>query len=137
MRTNCFRKSLLQKSQRNDIRIGVRMLVCREFTFDSAHHLVEYKGKCEKVHGHTYKLRVCIEEDVKENGLAYDFVDLKQVVKALVVDVLDHSDLNDIFDQPSAEHIAVWVWDQLKESVNVAEVWLWESPDTFVVYTGE
>jgi len=34
------------------------MLICKEFTFDSAHHLVAYKGKCENVHGHTYKLRV-------------------------------------------------------------------------------
>jgi 6-pyruvoyltetrahydropterin/6-carboxytetrahydropterin synthase len=74
---------------------------------------------------------------VKENGLALDFVELKETVNEKVIDVLDHADLNDVFDQPSAEHIAVWVWKQLEQGLNMSEVWLWESPDTFVIYRGE
>jgi len=80
---------------------------------------------------------VCIEEGVKEDGLAFDFVKLKEIVKERVVDVLDHSDLNDRFSQPSCENIAVWAWDRLKGELNLHEIWLWESPDTFVVYRGE
>lgn len=113
------------------------MLICREFTFDAAHHLVEYHGKCENVHGHTYKLRVAIKEDIKDNGLAFDFVDLKRIVMEKVIDVLDHFDLNLKFEQPSCENVAVWIWDTLNEDLNMAEVHLWESPDTFVIYTGE
>ena len=113
------------------------MLVCREFTFDAAHHLIEYQGKCENVHGHTYRLRICIEENIKDNGLAYDFVDLKKIVNQKVIDLLDHQDLNNFFKQPSCENVAVWIWDELKKFLNIAEVWLWESPDTFIVYRGD
>lgn len=113
------------------------MLVCREFSFDAAHHLTAYKGKCENVHGHTYKLRVCIKEDIKDNGLAFDFVELKKIINEKIIDPLDHTDLNDRFEQPSCENMAVWIWGRLKGVLNVAEVTLWESPDTFVVYRGE
>jgi 6-pyruvoyltetrahydropterin/6-carboxytetrahydropterin synthase len=113
------------------------MLVCREFTFDAAHRLTEYKGKCERLHGHTYRLRVCIEEPVGENGLAFDFTDLKRIVNERVIDILDHSDLNAVFDQPSAENIALWIWGQLADELSMAEIVLWESPDSFVVYRGE
>ena len=113
------------------------MRVCRDFTFDAAHHLTQYRGKCEHIHGHTYKLRVCIEEEIKDNGLAYDFVDLKRIVNEFIIDVLDHSDLNDRFEQPSAELIAVWIWNELSDKLNMAEITLWESPDCFIVYKGE
>jgi len=113
------------------------MLICKEFTFDSAHHLVAYKGKCENVHGHTYKLRVCVEEDVKEDGLGIDFTILKKIVNEKVIEVLDHNDLNNILDQPSCELIAIWIWDVLKQDLNMTEIWLWESPGSYVVYKGE
>jgi 6-pyruvoyltetrahydropterin/6-carboxytetrahydropterin synthase len=113
------------------------MQVCREFTFDAAHHLTEYKGKCENVHGHTYRLRVCVEEPVKEDGLALDFVEMKKVINEKVIDVLDHQDLNNHFDQPSCENIVIWIWNVLIKELQLAEIWLWESPDTFVVYRGE
>ena len=113
------------------------MLVCKEFTFDAAHHLTEYKGKCENIHGHTYKLQVCINEQVKEDGLAFDFVKLKKIVNENVVDILDHSDLNDMFGQPSAENIVIWIWDKLKDLLSLDEIKLWESPGSFVVYRGE
>ena len=113
------------------------MLICREFTFDAAHHLTAYQGKCENVHGHTYRLRVCVEEAIKEDGLALDFVELKAIVNTTVIDLLDHSDLNERFEQPSCENIAVWIWEQLQPELNMAEVWLWESPGSFVVYKGE
>jgi len=112
------------------------MKVCREFTFDAAHHLTEYKGKCERVHGHTYRLRVCVEGEVGENGLVIDFAELKKVVREKVLAVLDHTDLNDFFEQPSCENIVVWIWKALSPHLSLAEIWLWESPDTFVVYRG-
>jgi 6-pyruvoyltetrahydropterin/6-carboxytetrahydropterin synthase len=113
------------------------MLICREFTFDAAHHLTEYKGKCENVHGHTYRLRVCVEEPVKDNGLALDFVELKRIVNETIINVLDHEDLNKHFDQPSCENVLLWIWNTLKDELNLAEIRLWESPDTFAVYRGE
>ncbi len=90
------------------------MLVTREFTFDSAHFLTDYYGKCERVHGHTYKLQVTLEGKVQQNGLVIDFVVLKRVVKKHVLDKLDHYLLNDVIENPSAERTVMWIWEQLK-----------------------
>jgi len=54
-----------------------------------------------------------------------------------VIEVLDHNDLNNILDQPSCELIAIWIWDVLKQDLNMTEIWLWESPGSYVVYKGE
>ncbi len=91
------------------------MLVTREFNFDSAHFLTNYYGKCERVHGHTYRLQVTLEGKVQENGLVIDFVLLKRIVKRHILDKLDHQLINDVIENPSAERIVLWIWDQLKD----------------------
>lgn len=91
------------------------MFVTKEFIFDSAHFLTNYYGKCERMHGHTYRMQVTIEGKVQSNGLAIDFVVFKRIVKKHVLDKLDHYLLNDIIENPSAERITVWIWDQLKD----------------------
>ena len=91
------------------------MLVTKEFTFDSAHFLTNYYGKCERMHGHTYKLQVTVEGPVCENGLVIDFVVLKRIVKGQVLNKLDHQLLNDVLENPSAERLVMWIWDQLKD----------------------
>jgi 6-pyruvoyltetrahydropterin/6-carboxytetrahydropterin synthase len=89
------------------------MLVGKEFTFDSAHFLPNYYGKCEKMHGHTYKLRVTVEGQIGENGLLIDFVVLKRIVKRQVLDKIDHQVINDVIEQASCENLTKWIWDQL------------------------
>jgi 6-pyruvoyltetrahydropterin/6-carboxytetrahydropterin synthase len=91
------------------------MFVTKGFTFDSAHALTQYYGKCENLHGHTYRLEVTVEGPVHDNGMVVDFVLLKRIVKRTVLSQLDHQNLNDHFDNPSAENIALWIWDQLKD----------------------
>lgn len=91
------------------------MFVTKEFTFDSAHFLTNYYGKCERVHGHTFKLQVTVEGKVQSNGLVIDFVVLKRIVKKHVLDKLDHHLLNDVVENPSAERVIVWIWDRLKD----------------------
>lgn len=91
------------------------MFVTRNFTFDAAHNLTNYYGKCERVHGHTYKLQVTLEGEVQSNGLVIDFVVLKRIVKKHVLNRLDHHNLNDVVENPSAERIIIWIWDQLKD----------------------
>lgn len=90
------------------------MLVSKEFTFDSAHFLTKYHGKCEYLHGHTYRLRVTVEGEIQENGLVIDFVILKKLVKEKVVDKFDHRSLNDFFENPTAEIVAQFIWNELK-----------------------
>jgi len=91
------------------------MLITKEVTFDSAHFLADYYGKCERVHGHTYMLQVTLEGEIQENGLIIDFALLKQIIKNRILNKLDHQMLNDVIENPSAERIAVWIWDQLKD----------------------
>ncbi len=114
------------------------MLVSKEFTFDAAHFLTKYHGKCENLHGHTYRLRVTVEGPVGEDGMVVDFKELKVLVKEKVIDRYDHQNLNDFFENPSAELIAVQIWnDLLKElPVKLYEVVLWETADSFVTYRG-
>lgn len=90
------------------------LTVTKEFTFDAAHYLTKYYGKCENLHGHTYKLHVTLSGEMQENGLLIDFVILKRIVKKHVLDFLDHKNLNDTFENPSSEHIAKWIWNKLE-----------------------
>jgi len=112
-------------------------LVTKEFTFDSAHFLPKYSGKCENLHGHTYKLHVTVAvPNIDDRGIAYDFVEIKQVVQTEVIDTLDHRLINDIIPVSSAENICVWMWEKLSTKLPIFEIVLWESPTSFIHYRG-
>jgi 6-pyruvoyltetrahydropterin/6-carboxytetrahydropterin synthase len=108
------------------------MRLCREFYFDAAHYLPHYKGKCEKLHGHTYKLEVVIDGDVQKDGMVVDFVKMKEIVETLVLEKLDHQELNKIFDNPTAEHILEWISMQLKANLPLCSIRLWEGQGKWV-----
>jgi len=110
------------------------VLLRREFTFDAAHRLSKYHGKCERLHGHTYRLAVTLEGKPNEEGMIFDFVELKNAVQSAVLSELDHAYLNDIIDQPTAENIAMWIWRRLEGSVkrpncDLKSVQVWETAD--------
>ena len=114
------------------------MLLSKEFTFDAAHNLVNYHGKCEKLHGHTYRLRVILEGQPDSEGMILDFCELSAIVKEHVISRLDHAYINDLIAQPSAENIAIWIWHELEEKVkrdncNLYEVHVWETADNQVI----
>ena len=114
------------------------MIVATEFDFDAAHNLPNYAGKCERLHGHTYRLRVVCEAKVDPGtGLAIDFALVKRVVNERVVEPLDHTYLNETIPIPSAENIAVWIWDRLEgRGLPLREIWVFETAGCFVVYRG-
>ena len=112
------------------------MIIVKEFTFDSAHKLLNYDGQCANLHGHTYKLHVSLYGSILKNGLLFDFVDLKKIVTEKVISKLDHQFINKIIKQPSAENISVWIWNQLEKKLPLYEIKLWETPTSFVVYQG-
>jgi 6-pyruvoyltetrahydropterin/6-carboxytetrahydropterin synthase len=104
--------------------------------FAAAHQLREYKGGCEKLHGHNWKIEVYVTgEKLEENGLLIDFRDIKNATKK-IVDSLDHKFLNEleVFEtvNPSSENIARHIYDSLSselntDSVKVSKVTAWES----------
>jgi 6-pyruvoyltetrahydropterin/6-carboxytetrahydropterin synthase len=118
-----------------------------ETTFAAGHALRGYRGKCENVHGHNYKVQVTIEgERLDSAGLLVDFVEVKRIVKA-AIEPLDHRFLNDVppFDtlNPSAENMAKYFYERLAEGlgtarleapVRVAEVRIWETDTSSAVY---
>ena len=61
------------------------MILIKEFEFDAAHNLINYHGKCERLHGHTYKLVVKLEGTRDHEDMLYDFVELKNLVKEQVL----------------------------------------------------
>lgn len=115
------------------------MLVIREFRFEAAHHLPDHPGKCQRPHGHSYRLNVACAAPVDpQTGMAIDFGDLKRVVNEQVLDALDHRDLNEILPIPTAERIAAWIWERLKAAgLPLHEVTLFETSNCWVVYRGE
>ncbi len=117
------------------------MILIKEFEFDAAHNLIHYHGKCERLHGHTYKLVVKLEGEPDKEGMVYDFVELKRMVKERVVDKFDHAYINDIIPQPTAENIAIYIWKELKdvlkrENSRLYEIEVWETKTSGIVYRG-
>ena len=107
-------------------------------TFAAGHALRNYKGRCENVHGHNFKVQVTIEgERLDETGMLVDFVDVKKSMQAVIAR-LDHQYLNEIppFDvkNPSAENIAEHFYVSMTEglaenpvAVRIREVKVWET----------
>ena len=97
-----------------------RVLVSKEFTFDAAHHLHCYDGKCKNLHGHTYKVVFGISGFVNEIGLAIDFGDIKDIWKEEIEIYLDHRYLNETLPKmnTTAENMVVWIYEKMKESLD-------------------
>jgi 6-pyruvoyltetrahydropterin/6-carboxytetrahydropterin synthase len=110
------------------------MRICREFYFDSSHFLPDYQGKCETMHGHTYKLEVVLEAGVGDDGMVLDFHEIGNIVESEVVELLDHKILNDILPNPTAENIAVWIGKKLEGKLPISSIKLWEGRGKWVEY---
>ncbi len=96
-----------------------RVLVSKEFTFDAAHHLHCYEGKCKNLHGHTYKVIFGISGFVDGRGLMMDFGDIKDIWKKDIEIYLDHRYLNETLPpmNTTAENIVVWIYEKMKEAL--------------------
>jgi 6-pyruvoyltetrahydropterin/6-carboxytetrahydropterin synthase len=100
-----------------------RVLVSKEFTFDAAHHLHCYEGKCKNLHGHTYKVVFGISGNVDDRGLMMDFGDIKDIWKNEIEIHLDHRYLNETLPRmnTTAENIVVWIYEKMKEALEKEE----------------
>ncbi|WP_237979938.1 6-carboxytetrahydropterin synthase QueD [Bacillus thuringiensis] len=96
-----------------------RVMVSKEFTFDAAHHLHCYEGKCKNLHGHTYKVVFGISGYVNEIGLAIDFGDIKEIWKNEIEIYLDHRYLNETLPamNTTAENMVVWIYGKMAEAL--------------------
>jgi len=110
--------------------------------FSAGHQLKGYKGKCEAVHGHNFKVEVTVSgSKLDKTGLMLDFKALKKGL-AEVLAKLDHTLLNKVppFNKknPSAENIAQYVYERLSKKlpakVRLVEVCVWESEQAGASY---
>ncbi|MBC8552274.1 MAG: 6-carboxytetrahydropterin synthase QueD [Candidatus Brocadiales bacterium] len=114
-----------------------------ESQFSSAHQLRGYKGKCEKLHGHNWRVQVTgSSENLDDIGIVIDFHDLKKITVE-VISSLDHSYLNEVFPfteiNPSSENIAKWIYDSIKKKLdqdqcNISSVTVWENETASATY---
>lgn len=110
-----------------------------ETHFSSAHHLLNYKGKCENMHGHNWKVEVTARGDkLDKSNILIDFKVLKKAVNE-VMDYLDHKDLNEIEEfkneSPSSEFIAKFIYNKIRETIpQVSRVDVWETSTSRASY---
>ncbi len=104
--------------------------------FSSAHFLEHYKGKCEKMHGHTFEIEVHFkveENGLDKSGIGIDFTELKAYLKSILP---DHKVLNEVYDfSPSAESLSRHFYHTIKEKYPVSKVVIWESENAGASYT--
>jgi 6-pyruvoyltetrahydropterin/6-carboxytetrahydropterin synthase len=125
----------------SDMPEDVRMMAAKRMSFDAAHYLPDYNGKCANLHGHRWTVEVGVEDFVDpETGMVVDFGWIKAFLQS-VCDQLDHRTLNDFIANPTAENIArfvAWQWSREPwsrgESAELKFVKIWETPDSYILY---
>lgn len=128
-----------------------KVYVTKRVTFEAAHHLEKYDGKCSRIHGHSYKLEVTFSGSIDPLGITSDtpateamvcdFSYLKILLEEITT-LYDHSYLNNFFSQPTAECMAINIFEYLKQRIGksnyeVHSVKLWETEDSYAEYKGE
>ena len=118
-----------------------------ETDFAAAHFLSSYHGKCEKLHGHNYKVRLWVKGmELDKGGMVVDFSILKKALREATAQ-LDHSNLNDIEvfqNNPSAERIARFIFEKVREKfleldigISPWRVDVFETPTSMARYSNE
>ena len=114
--------------------------------FSAAHNLRNFRGKCEALHGHNWKVEVVISgRDLDESGVVLDFAEVKAATSEIMSEI-DHRYLNDLpfFSEhnPSSENIARYIFQRLQDKIDndrvqIRRVTAWESQDACATYLGE
>lgn len=118
-----------------------------EGNFSSAHQLRGYRGKCENLHGHNWKVVLSVRgEELDGTGLLIDFTELKAMLRG-ITDELDHRNINDLpyFAEcnPSSENIARYIAERFRAAltaggyskIGMDSVTVWESDTSRCTFT--
>ncbi len=121
-------------------------ILAKTFHFEAAHHLPGHRGKCARLHGHSYRVEVALRGPIiyaqgeSDHGMVMDFDDLSQIVRSAVIERLDHRDLNEVTGiHTTAENLSHWMWDALiagglPEGL-LYRIRLWETESSYVEIT--
>jgi len=112
------------------------MRIGKLFMFEAAHYIPGHP-KCGEIHGHSYKLEVVIEGQISSKGMLIDFHDVKEKVNKVLKNY-DHHLLNDMFDTPTVERIAISLYNEIKQYIsNLQKIKLWETTTSYAEYEGK
>jgi len=110
-----------------------------ESNFSAAHRLRGYKGRCENMHGHNWKVKAVVgSQNLDKQGMVMDFTILKKAMNKILTR-LDHKVLNDLeyFKKvnPTSENIAKYIYDELKtQRLDVERITVWETDTSCATY---
>lgn len=131
-------------------------------SFDSAHFLAGYQGKCGNIHGHRWTVKVIAmgeqleQEEIQTKGMLMDFSSLKAALKEQC-DALDHAfiierdtmqadtlqclkrdgfRIIEVAFRPTAENFASWFYEKLeKQGYPIQSVMVYETPNNCASYS--
>jgi 6-pyruvoyltetrahydropterin/6-carboxytetrahydropterin synthase len=114
--------------------------------FSAAHNLRNFRGKCEALHGHNWKVEVVLSgKNLDDSGVVLDFAEVKAATSEIMSEI-DHRYLNDLpffmENNPSSENIARYIFHRLQQKIDndrvrIRRVTAWESQDACASYLGE
>ena len=110
-----------------------------EASFSAAHFLRAYKGKCEELHGHNWKIEAVVSRgQLDKAGMVLDFKDLKMELNK-ILEKFDHKYLNNLpyFKKvnPTSENISRYIYDNLKSKIpDLNSVTVWENNTSSATY---
>ena len=114
--------------------------------FSAAHNLRNFRGKCEALHGHNWKVEVVLSgNNLDDSGVVLDFAEVKAATSEIMSEI-DHRYLNDlpffVENNPSSENIARYIFHRLQQRIDndrvrIKRVTAWESQDACASYLGE
>ena len=107
--------------------------------FSAAHHLLNYNGKCENMHGHNWLVEAYVSgTELDKSNILVDYKVIKSKLKE-VLDYLDHKDINELpeFNEisPSSEILAKFIYKKMKAQIPLtSKVAVWETSTSCANY---
>ncbi|MBQ1802494.1 6-carboxytetrahydropterin synthase QueD [Lachnobacterium bovis] len=125
-----------------------------EGSFDAAHFLANYQGKCRNLHGHRWRVIIEVKSETLENGMVIDFTEIKKDLKDMLeqydhsliieentaseklLEALNEDDykINIVKFRPTAENFAHFFFSELKKKYNISKVKVYETPNNCAIY---
>ena len=112
----------------------MKATIAKRVSFDAAHFLPNYVGKCKNIHGHHWLVEVGVTGEVdSQTGMVMDFTYVKEVLDREVVKQFDHKLVNDTLKNPTAENIATYIRRKVNDylGVDIEFVRVWETEDSY------
>jgi 6-pyruvoyltetrahydropterin/6-carboxytetrahydropterin synthase len=128
--------------------------VSEEVTFCYGHRLMDYVGRCARIHGHNARVELVLgSATLDRRGFVMDFGDLEEVAKRFLDETLDHRLLlrrddpvipslaaaGEVFvaldENPTAEFLARFIFEALtQKGIPLKAIRFWETATSVATY---